>query len=363
MNDVKAGLPSAAQSLKNCMVKILREAGAAIIKAIAAGAGYLRRSGSQNSESHLLQLTPKLLIAVAFAGALPALVIVCGFVFLDGTGSAIVPLDARLSELSKRVEPVETAQVALAARVAAAEAALEKSAAAANAAAAEARQFKKTLALLAGKDVYAPEKAGAGVSGLERLEDRVAALENKLGMEAQAAARERTPEAASREAETNFPPFDPANFAPELIWLALTFGALYLAMAKIALPRVQTILQARAHKISADIGDANKFRARSEEAAAAHEKLINDARSRALTLAQETHAKLLAETESKRAALESELSAKLAESEAQISQLKTRAMSNVEAIASEAASAIVQRITGRPADGVAIASAIAALKS
>jgi F-type H+-transporting ATPase subunit b len=134
-------------------------------------------------------------------------------------------------------------------------------------------------------------------------------------------------------------------------------------MAKIALPRVQTILQARAHKISADIADANKFRARSEEAAAAHEKLINDGRSQALALAQETHAKLVAETESKRTALESELSAKLAESEAQIVQMKARAMSNVETIASEAAAAIVQRITGRPANGAAIAKALAALKS
>jgi len=363
VNDVKAPLPSIALLLANGMAKILRETGRLINKAAAAGADYFLRSSPQDSESPLLQLAPKLLLAAAIAGALPALVIVLGFFLLDGTGTAIAPLEARLADLSKRVEPVETAQIALAMRVSAAEAALKQSTAAANAAAAETQQIKKTLALAPARNIFAPEKAAAGLSGIQRLEDRVAALENKLGIGAEAEAQKPAPLSGIREAETNFPPFDPANFPPLLIWLALTFGALYLAMAKIALPRVQTILHTRAHKISADIADANKFRSRSEEAAAAHEKLINDARSQALTLAQETHAKLLAETESKRMALESELSAKLAESEAQIVQMKARAMSNVQTIASEAGSAIVQRITGRPADGAAIANAIAALKS
>jgi F-type H+-transporting ATPase subunit b len=167
----------------------------------------------------------------------------------------------------------------------------------------------------------------------------------------------------AREVETKFPPFDPVNFTPMLVWLALSFGALYLLMAKVALPRVQTILLARAHKISADIADAHKLRAQSEAASAAHDKLIADAKSEALALAQETHAKLLAETESRRDALESELNAKLADSEAHIVETKARAMSNIETIAGEAAAAIVQRITGRPADQAAIATAIAALKA
>ena len=111
--------------------------------------------------------------------------------------------------------------------------------------------------------------------------------------------------------ESSFPPFDPVNFTPMLIWLSLSFGVLYLLMAKIALPRVASILHSRAEKITNDIGEANAFRARSEEAAAAHDKTIASAKAKALALAQETHARLNAETEANRLALEAELNGRL----------------------------------------------------
>jgi F-type H+-transporting ATPase subunit b len=163
--------------------------------------------------------------------------------------------------------------------------------------------------------------------------------------------------------ETSFPPFDPVNFTSMLIWLSLSFGLLYLLMSKIALPRVESILHIRAHKITKDIGEANAFRARSEEAAAAHDKTIAGAKAEALALAQETHARLTSETEANRLALEAELNARFAASETQILEMKGKAMGNVEAIAGEAAAAIVQHITGQPADPTAIARAIATSKA
>ncbi len=171
-----------------------------------------------------------------------------------------------------------------------------------------------------------------------------------------------TPAGGGHE-ETPFPPFDPANFTPLLVWLSLSFGLLYLLMSKIALPRVENILHARAHNITKNISEANAFRAQAEEAAAAHEKTIADAKAKALALAQETHAKLNAETEAKRIALEAELNAKLAASEEQVLAMKARAMGHVEAIAGETAAAIVRHITGKPADQGAIAKAITTIKA
>jgi F-type H+-transporting ATPase subunit b len=160
-----------------------------------------------------------------------------------------------------------------------------------------------------------------------------------------------------------FPPFDPANFSPLLIWLALTFGLFYLLMSKVALPQVAGILHARRGKINKDIKDANTLRAEAEAAAAALEKTLADARAKALTLAQETQAKLGAEAEAKRHALEANLTAQLSESEAKISAMKSTAMANVDTIAKDAAAAIVSHLTGKPADEKAVAAAITSTKA
>jgi F-type H+-transporting ATPase subunit b len=164
-------------------------------------------------------------------------------------------------------------------------------------------------------------------------------------------------------AEQPFPPFDSANFVSLLIWLALCFGGLYLLMSKFALPRVEGILHDRLAKISGDLHDASAKRAEADQAAADYQKTLAEARAGAQALAQQTYARLAAETEAKRKAHEADLAAKLATAEAQIETTKNKAMAHVEEIARDTAAAIVEHITGKPADAKAIASAIAKSKA
>jgi len=167
-------------------------------------------------------------------------------------------------------------------------------------------------------------------------------------------------EAPGGAPKSDFPPFDSANFAPMLIWLAITFGTLYLLMAKVIVPHVEGVLRDRRTKISDDLGDALEKRKKADEASAAYQKTLADARANAQALAQQTHVRLAAEAEAKRKALETELSAKLAASEAQIEAMTAKAMSNVGQIAQDTATAIVEHLTGKPADTKKIAAALAA---
>jgi F-type H+-transporting ATPase subunit b len=160
-----------------------------------------------------------------------------------------------------------------------------------------------------------------------------------------------------------FPPFASENFPSQLLWLAISFGALYLVMARIALPKLGAVIEARKARIAKDLDDAAAMQQKANAAAAAHEKTIADARANAQALAQEARDKLAAEAAVKRRGLEAELASKLAAAETQIAATRAQAMSNVETIAREAASAIFQRLLGRPANPEAVAQAVASAKT
>ena len=173
---------------------------------------------------------------------------------------------------------------------------------------------------------------------------------------------EQTP---ASEHGAGFPPFDRTTFASQLIWLAIFFVALYLLASRVALPRVGSILAERRGRVSRDLDAAQRMKEESDAAHVAYEKALAEARARAQAIAGETRAKLAAQAEEKRKALESSLGAKLAEADKSIAATKAAAMTNVRAIAQEAAAAIVARLTGVDAgpQGAAAAAAVdAAIK-
>ncbi len=161
----------------------------------------------------------------------------------------------------------------------------------------------------------------------------------------------------------DFPPFNPQTFPSQLLWLAISFGALYLIMARVALPRLGGLIEARKARIAKDLDDAAAMQQKADAAAAAHEKTIAEARSQALATAQASRDKLTADSAVKRKAIEDDLAAKLAAADQEIAAMRDRAMSNVEGIAREAASAIFERILGHAPDSTAIEQAVASVKN
>jgi|SRR5580700_8128341 F-type H+-transporting ATPase subunit b len=163
---------------------------------------------------------------------------------------------------------------------------------------------------------------------------------------------------APSEHQGGFPPFQSETFAPQLVWLILTFVILYVAMAKAALPRVGAILEARRNRIAGDLAEAERLKGRSDAALAAYEKALADARTRAQAIAAETRQQQLAESEQIRKSIERKLDEKLAEAERTINATKTSAMTNVRGIAVDAASAIVERLIGAPPPAQMLAAAV-----
>lgn len=158
--------------------------------------------------------------------------------------------------------------------------------------------------------------------------------------------------------KAGFPPFQSDSFAGQLIWFAIAFGLLYVLMSKFALPKIGAVLHDRAQRIGSDLDEAQAMRTQAEEAGAAYETSLAEARNKAKGIAQEMRDKLAAESDARRKELEGDLARKLAEAEATIDAGTKAAMANVRGIAGEAASAIVERLTGRPAPTSAIEAAL-----
>lgn len=159
-------------------------------------------------------------------------------------------------------------------------------------------------------------------------------------------------------AKAAFPPFQSQTFAPQLIWFAIAFGLLYWSLSRILLPRVGAVLQARSERIARDLDEAQAFRTQSQEAEAAYELSLTQARDKAKGIAQETRNALATEAEGRRKALDAELAGKLASAEATIRTRTAEAMSSTRAIAAETAAAIVERLTGRAPDRAVLDAAL-----
>jgi len=135
-----------------------------------------------------------------------------------------------------------------------------------------------------------------------------------------------------------------ADFPPQLVWLAISFLVLYVAMAKIAVPRIAEVLESRQDRIARDLDEAKRLSEESEKAKADYEAALEEARAKAHGMVTELKASIAKEQDASRVDLETKLAAKSAEAEKSIAAAKDQALSNVRQIAGEAAKATVSKL-------------------
>ncbi len=161
-------------------------------------------------------------------------------------------------------------------------------------------------------------------------------------------------------AHAGMPQFNVLTFAPQLVWLTLTFVLLYVVLSKAVLPRIGGTLEARRSRIASDLDEATRLKRETEEAIAAYDRALSEARGRAHAIAAEQRATLMREVEQRTAALEQDLAQRGEVAAAQIRETKARALDNVEQVAVEAAQAIVAKLLGETPDAESAGAAVAA---
>ncbi len=148
------------------------------------------------------------------------------------------------------------------------------------------------------------------------------------------------------------------DFAPQLVWLVISFVALYVLMSKLALPRISSVLEERQNRIVDDLERAEEMRREAEAALDAYESSMTEARNQAHELTQAVRG----ETGDKSAERLNELAAELArnasDAERQISARRDEALANIQQIAADAASATMDRLIGVSPDETTVNTAI-----
>ena len=148
------------------------------------------------------------------------------------------------------------------------------------------------------------------------------------------------------------PQLDPSTFGSQLFWLLVCFGALYLVLSFIVIPRISNTLAARAETLEGDLAEAEKLRGQAETALKAYEDALAEARSRALSLAQEMRAEVQAETDRQKAELDSKLAEQAAAADAALMKSRDAAMAGLKDAAAELVGDVIEAIgSDKASDG------------
>ena len=156
------------------------------------------------------------------------------------------------------------------------------------------------------------------------------------------------------------PQLDTSTYPSQLLWLVITFGALYLLLSKVLLPKIANAIETRQSRIAADLAQAEQLNDDARKASEAYDAALADARAKANAIAQENRTEVLKELEAEQSKVDAQLADKLAKAEKQIAATREKAMGEVENIAGQLVDDVVQELTGSKPSAAAVKSAIAA---
>jgi F-type H+-transporting ATPase subunit b len=156
------------------------------------------------------------------------------------------------------------------------------------------------------------------------------------------------------------PQFQFEHWGGQIVWLLLIFLALYLALAKIFIPRLRAVLDERATTIANSVAEARSVQAEAEAQAKAGQAEVDAARTETRRRVAEAKAASAAELASRQKVEDERIAGKLAEAEARIRKTRDKAMTNVSTIAADTAQAILEKLTGDRAEKADLDAALLA---
>lgn len=160
------------------------------------------------------------------------------------------------------------------------------------------------------------------------------------------------------EESGGLPQLNVSTYEEQLVWLFISFIALYILVSRFALPKVKAVLEHRDEIITNDLDTAEKLKQKSDTVFAAYEASLKGARQEAHDLSIKTKEKLTLDLAGAQHKLDGELGVKADAAEAKIASAVEEALSSLDTVASDVTSALVTKLSGTKADDKDVAAAV-----
>ena len=148
-------------------------------------------------------------------------------------------------------------------------------------------------------------------------------------------------------------------YASQLFWLVIFFGAIFVIVGLGMLPKIQATIDARDDKIAADLKAADEARTAADALAEVYRTGMDKGRAEAGKLSADAKSDAIRDTEKAVAKADKAIAAKIEKATAKVAEARASARAEIEAVAADAAQAMIQRVAGLNIDTDTARAAVA----
>ena len=154
------------------------------------------------------------------------------------------------------------------------------------------------------------------------------------------------------------PQLNPEFWVSQIFWLTLTFGALYIILSKLILPRISANLELRKSQIQENIEAAEKQREDSEKKLKEYDEIIIKSKLKAKNIFKEAREKALKDITSKKEVLDKQLDQEINKAEREIGSFIKNAPEKINKIAIETSTELTKKLIGAEVNNSSISAIV-----
>jgi F-type H+-transporting ATPase subunit b len=154
------------------------------------------------------------------------------------------------------------------------------------------------------------------------------------------------------------PQLNPEFWVSQIFWLTLTFGILYIVLAKAILPKISSNLELRKSQIQENIEAAEKQRIESDTKLKEYDDLILKSKIKAKNIYKDAREKVIKDINLKKEVLDRQIDEEIKKAEKEIEVLKKNAPERINKIAIETSSELIKKLIGAEINSSSISAIV-----